>query len=138
MKTKLIILIFVASLVVFISILYINFSLLILEKEEIIATLIVGDKAGFDTNNTALTFGMIKPGSTLNRNLIIENNYDFPIKVEFSVKGDIKRFLVFEEVIYLDSGEEKTVSISTINPVHEDYGNYSGKMNVYFKRNLWG
>ena len=138
MKNKLIILIFVASLVVFISIFYINFSLLILEKEEIVAILIVGDKAGFDVNSTALTFGMITAGSSSSRNLIIENNYDFPIKVEFNVKGDIKRFLVFEKVVYLDSGENKTVSIGTIDPVNEEYGNYSGKVIVVTKRNLYG
>ena len=136
MKKKLTIFLLILSLVMFLSVLYIN-SKIVLKKEEIIATLMVGDKAGFDTNNTALTFGMITSGSSSSRNLIIENTYNFPIKCEFSVEGDIRRFLVFDEVVYLDIGEEKTVSIGTITATNESYGNYSGKMIVATKRNVW-
>lgn len=135
MKNKLTILLLIISLVLFLSVIYIN-SKVVLKKEEIIATLMVGDKAGFDTNNTALTFGMLTSGSGSSRNLIIENNYNFPIKFEFSVEGNIQRFLVFDEVVYLDIGEEKTVSISTIIATNESYGNYSGKMIIVTKRNV--
>ena len=81
---------FVISLAMFLVMLYIN-SNLVLEKKEIIATLSVGDEAGFDINNTVLTFGMITSNSQ--RILTIENTYDFPIKLEFEVEGNIKKRL---------------------------------------------
>lgn len=134
-KNKLIILMFVISVVMFLFVLYIN-SALVLKKEEIIATLMIGDRVGFDINKTALTFGMIASGTNSKRDLIVENNYSFPIEVQFSVKGNIKEFLVFEEVIYLESGENKTISINTITATNEEYGNYSGKMIIITKRDF--
>lgn len=134
-KNKLIILMFVISLIIFLLILYLN-SLMILEKKEIITTLMIGNKTGFDLNTTALTFGRITFGSSAQRNLIIKNQYDFPIKVEFSVKGDIKKFLVFEKIVPIEVGEEKTISITAINPIDTEYGNYSGKMIVIIKKNF--
>lgn len=134
-KNKLIILMFVAILIMFLLILYLN-SLMVLEKEEIITTLIIGNKTGFDLNTTALTFGMITLGSSSQRNLIIKNDYNLPIKVEFSVKGDIKKFLIFEKVISLEAGEEKTIGITAISPVDMGYGDYSGKMTIITKRNI--
>ena len=81
MKVKLTIFLLAVSLIIFLSVICIN-SKIVLKKEEIIATLMVGDKAGFDTNNAALTFGMITTGSNSNRNLVIENSYNFPIKFD--------------------------------------------------------
>ena len=115
-KNKLIILIFAASLIMFLLVLYLNF-LMVLEKEEIAATLSIGDRTGFDLNTSALTFGMITSGFSSQRSLIINNDYDFPIQVEFSVKGNIKKFLVFAKVVPLEAGEEKTVGITAIRPV---------------------
>ena len=134
-KNKLIIFMFIASLTMFLLILYLNSSI-ILAKEEISTTLIIGDKIGFDLNTTALTFGMITFGSSSQRNLIIKNHYDFPIKIEFSAKGDIKKFLVFDKVVPIKVGEEKTIGINAINHADAEYGNYSGKIIVITKKNI--
>lgn len=125
--------IFILSISLFLVALYIM-STIILEKKEITATVRVGDIAGFDANATALTFGTITPHSSSYRNLTIENNYVFPIKVEFHAKGNITEFLLFDKMIYLDVGEKKSVRIDTIIPVDEKHGYYSGKMVVVMKR----
>ena len=135
MEKKLVIFIFALSVILFLTALYIN-SLIVLEKKEIIATLSVGDTAGFDANATALTFGTITSGSSAYRNLTIENNYNFPIRAEFDVKGDIKEFLIFDKIIYLDAGEKKFIRINTIIPVNESYGDYSGKIVAVMKRHV--
>ncbi|MFH1787745.1 MAG: hypothetical protein ABH811_03070 [archaeon] len=137
MKKKLTIFLLIMSLAMFLLVLYVN-SKIVLKEEEIIATLIVGKKSGFDANTTALTFGMIAPGSSSSRSLVIENGYDFPIKVEFSAKGNIADFLIFEKIIYLDPRETSKLSIGTIIITNENPGNYSGKMIVITKRNLFG
>ena len=125
--------IFVLSISLFLVALYIR-SAIILEKKEIIATVRIGGIAGFDTNATALTFGTITPHSSSYRNLTIENNYVFPIKIEFHAKGNITEFLVFDKIVYLDVGEKKFIKISTIIPIDENYGYYSGKITVIMKR----
>jgi len=135
MKKKLVIFIFALSVILFLTALYIN-SFIVLEKKEIIATLSIGDTAGFDVNATALTFGTITSGSSAYRNLTIENNYNFPIKVKFDVKGNITEFLIFDKIIYLDAGEKKFIRINTIVPVNESYGDYSGKIIVVMKRHI--
>ena len=127
--------IFVLSISLFLVTLYIK-SAVVLEKKEIIATLRVGNIAGFDANATALTFGTITSGSRSYRDLTIENNYVFPIKVEFRAKGNITGFLVFDKVVYLDVGEKKSIKISTIVPVDEKYGSYSGKIVVVMKKDF--
>lgn len=128
----------ILSLGLFLFTLYIKSSI-VLEKREIIATLQVGNIAGFDANATALTFGTITSGSVSSRNLTIENNYKFPIKVEFSTKGNITEFLIFEEVIYLDVAEKKPVKIRTISAIDnidKKYGNYFGKMIIVIKKDI--
>ncbi len=123
------------SIFLFLIVFYIN-SLMVLEKKEIVATLRTGDTAGFDVNTTALTFGTISFGTFSQRSLILENNYDFPLEVEFKVKGNITKFLIFDKFVYLESNEKKSVQISTITLTENDSGNYSGKMIVLFKKRL--
>ena len=125
--------ILVLSISLFLVALYIK-SAVVLEKKEIIATLRVGAIAGFDANASALTFGTITSHSRSYRDLTIENNYVFPIKVEFHARGNITEFLVFDKVVYLDVEEKKSIKISTIIPVDEDYGSYSGKIVIVMKR----
>jgi len=127
---------FILSLIFFIYILYFQ-SKLILDKQEIIAKLKIGEPIAFDVNSTALVFGRLPIGSSSNRDIKFSNNYEFPIKAEFSVKGDIKDFLVFDKVVYLDVGEKKNVTISTVSiPEATEYGNYSGIMTIVFKRDI--
>lgn len=129
------ILLFIISLAIFLFTLYIN-STIILEKKEIIAILKIGERAGFNVNETALTFGTIIPGSSAHRNLTLENNYTFPIKFEFRVKGNIKEFLIFDRVVYLGAGEEKSIRIRTITPNDKDYGDYFGKILIRIKKDI--
>lgn len=107
-----------------------------LERKEIITTLKVGEVASFDLNQTALTFGTLYPGLSSSRNLTIENSYDFPIIFEFKANGKIKKFLTFDEIIFLDSGEKKSISIRAKIPEGENYGNYSGKIIVNIKKSI--
>jgi len=122
----LIIFLFFISFLIFLFTLYF-YSTVILEKKEIITTLSIGNIIAFDLNQTILSFGTIISNASSHKNLIIENNYDFPIKVKFKVEGDIEEFLVFDEIINLEIGEKKIVSINTI-PINKDSGSYSGKI----------
>ena len=97
----------------------------------------IGNQIGFDTNNTALIFGMISSGSSSQRNIFLENSYSFPIEVEFKLKGDIKEFLVFDKVVYLSAGEVKEIAFYAQAPPSSEFGNYSGIFSVVFKKYLF-
>jgi hypothetical protein len=106
----------------------------VLEKRELGASLSVGNRTGFNVTEQ-LSFGMLAPGNAASRDdIILTNDYDFPIKVEFSVEGNIEPFLIYEKVIYLNPGESKEVGVSTITISDEPQGFYSGKMIVVFKK----
>ncbi len=125
--------IFVLSLCLFFFITYLKY-IDVLEKIEFNATLSVGDIPSFNVDTSALLFGTIAINTSSQRILIVGNNYDFPIKVEFSVEGDIAEFLVFDKIIFLDVEESKEVKISTIILTDEKQGNYSGKFIATFKK----
>ena len=132
---------FFSLIIFFLSVLIIFFSLflsqsLILYKKEIPTTLRIGETPAFNLDNSTLSFGTIAPNTTASRTIKLENNYSFPIIASFSSKGNISKFLIFEEKVKLLSREEKVVTISTILPGEEDYGNYSGKILVVMKREI--
>ena len=118
--------IFVLILCLFFFVTYLKY-IDVLEKIEFNATLSVGDIPSFNVDTSELLFGTISINTSSQRTLTVENNYDFPIQVEFSVEGDIAEFLVFDKIIFLDVEESKEVNISTIILTDEKQGNYSGK-----------
>jgi len=130
------------SVVIFllsILLLFLSFLLvhsLVLYEQEILVDLQVGQIPGFNLDKSILSFGTIAPNMSGSRTIKLENNYPFPIIALFSSKGNISKFLIFEEKIKLLSKEEKIVTISTILSREEDYGNYSGKINVVLKREI--
>jgi len=125
--------IFVLSLCLFFFVAYLKY-ISFLVKVEVVNTLRVGDVPSFNVDTSALTFGTIAFNTSSQRTLTVENNYDFPIKVEFSVEGNIWEFLVFDKIIFLDVEESKEINISTIILTDEKQGNYSGKFITTIKK----
>ena len=124
---------FVLSLCLFLFVIYLK-HINVIKIIELNAILSVGDVPSFNTENDTLYFGTITSNTSSQRTLTVENNYDFPIKVEFSVKGNIEEFLVFDKIIFLDVEESKEVNISTIILTDEKQGNYSGRFIVTIKK----
>lgn len=131
-----IVFIFILSCLLFLFSFYLNKNI-VLDEQGVFTSLMIGDKVGFDTNNTALTFGMIPAGGSSQRNISLENSYNFPIEVEFKLKGDIKEFLVFDKVVYLSAGEVKEIAFYAQAPPSSEFGNYSGIFSVVFKKHLF-
>lgn len=106
----------------------------VLDTKELEASLSIGDHTGFDVSKDRLGFGMITEGSKATReDILVKNNYNFPIYLEFNTEGNISEFLVYNDFIYLEPGEEKNISISTIVIGDEAYGDYIGKFKIVFK-----
>jgi len=97
-------------------------------------TLTVGNHTGFDLNKTVLSFGTITNGTSSSRNITINNNYDFPVRFEFDVQGNISKFLVYSKNIYLNPKEEKSIMFLTHFVSNETFGEYSGRIIMKVKK----
>lgn len=136
---KKILLIFVITLLI-ISLIFLIFSIIkvinyskIIEKKEIGAYLIVSDHYGFDVNNTIFAFGMVVPGGSVTRQLIVQNKYDFPISVEVVPKEDMKKFVENQKFIVL---KNQTIikAVSAHTSFKTNYGNYTGNISIIVRR----
>jgi hypothetical protein len=136
-KNKIYILVFIFLLF---SILLLVFSLIfrssvILSKKEIPMSLTIGNKTGFNVSKEAISFGTLSNGTSATRDDIsIINNYNFEISLEISVEGDIKNFVIYDPIVYLNPKESKNLTFSTITITNESYGFYNGKAVIVFKR----
>ncbi len=124
------VIILILSLIFLILTLYSNFSYL--DKKTFEASLEVSDTTGFDLNDTALTFGNLIPGSKSTRNIIIENNYGFPIYLTIKARGEIAEFLDFERIVEVEKNETKKIGF-TASISQNASGTYTGEVIVTIK-----
>ena len=83
-----------------------------------------------------LHFGRFKAGSSsVTRPVDITNGLDFPLTAHLRAYEWIQ---FSENDFRLDPGEVKEVRIISSVPYGTDYGNYSGSIDVVFKRALIG
>ncbi len=126
------IVLFLVAILFFLASVFIKDS--VLEKREISVRFQIDDVTGLKVENETLDFGRITYESKGVKNILISNNFGFPIKVEFKARGDVKDFLVFKPVVYLESFEKKEIKISTVVFHDEPYGDYTGVLEVVFKK----
>jgi hypothetical protein len=127
------------------SILLIAFSFFlnrgIVEKQEIIFSFGVSDKAGIDLNKTILSLGNVIPGGTsLSRGFEITNYHDFPVIADVYAKcnqnADMSKFLDFEKQVKIPSKESYRILVVATAPKGEPYANYTGKIVVVLKKDI--
>lgn len=105
-----------------------------LQSQTFYTSVNVTDTLGFDVNRTALTFGNIIRGGSSTRKIKIDNSYNFPVVVHVSADGNMKDLLNFEEELYLEQGETKSVSFSVFADDNASEGVYSGNVSFEFYR----
>ncbi|HKL24204.1 MAG TPA: hypothetical protein VJ912_02630 [Candidatus Nanoarchaeia archaeon] len=134
-KTKIIIpiLLFCISISIF-FLLFLNNQSEIIEKKSTPISLNISDKAGFDLNKSALTFGNLIPGTSSEREIIIKNNYEFPLNVEIQVQGDIKKYLEYKKIVKIEPNKKKKINFIARIPKKEEQRKYSGKVIVIMKK----
>lgn len=106
----------------------------VLQKQIIPTKVTIGNKRGIDANPETLSFGNVTFESYGSRNLSIGNSFDFPVKYGFDVEGNISEYLVFPDEVYLEVGEIKTLSFSTIFITNEPKGHYNGRFIVKVRK----
>ena len=133
-KNRLIVL---ALIIFFVSLVNLFFSVYIgekrvLEKRTFYMRVIVSNKTGIDLNSSAIIFGMVLPGSSSTRSLLLENKYNKDVEVDFSFDGNISEFIKVERGI-IKAGETKSLGVSVVIPKNQPYGVYEGNLTVILK-----
>ena len=132
-SVNLFVFIFLVLIAVCLIFFHIN-SFFILDEVKIYTGAILGDKPGFDLNNTALTFGRVVPGSGASRDISIKNNFDKPINVIITSKGEISDFLIASENDFiLMPNEGRNISFSVFFPKGSEIKKYEGWINIKVK-----
>ncbi len=132
-RTFTILLFVIAAALFFISL----FSLFIvstpLERRMLDASVTISsNKGGFDVNQSALTFGIVTPGSSSTRTVSVDNPYSFPIILRISSAGPIDPFLSYTSVVAIPVGESKRISFSIVSDQQTPLGFYPGQVTFTF------
>jgi hypothetical protein len=107
----------------------------ILEKKEIPANFIIGERLGFDLNSSALTFGMLPPGASSSRAIEITNDFNREVFVSiYSSRSIIKFTRISENDFYLAPGETRSVSFTVYTEKNSTFGQYNGFIKIIIKK----
>ena len=97
----------------------------------------VADKVGVNVDDDAIYFGKVYPGNTARRIIELSNNYEDPLKVSITIKGEISPFVsVSQNEFILEPGEDKVVTYYASTTKETPKLNYTGETRVFFKRKL--
>lgn len=128
-----VILFVVAAALFFLSLFSFVTSLIPLESKTVYASVTISEeRAGFDVNGTALTFGIMQPGGSVTRAISVSNPYAFPIVMRISTAGPIAPLLFHTKALRLDAGETERVSFSVLALEGVSPGFYEGDVTFTF------
>lgn len=97
----------------------------------------VGEITGIDIDSSKLNFGRILKDSSVVRNVVVENEYEFPVKIDIFVTKNIHDYLFLNSKVVLPSKEDIKIPITLYVPKNIELGNYSGQIKFRFKRNYF-
>ena len=95
--------------------------------------LTVGDYVGVNTDTDALWFGTVMPGEMGNRWININSTEQS--KVVLEVSGELASWVsVSDNNFIVESGENKSIKVTALVLETAKYGDYAGKLNIYFRK----
>lgn len=98
----------------------------------------VGDHFGLNADADAIRFGMVIPGTSGERSVLISNNAAYPLSVIILKSGDIAGWVDISENNFILKKNESRQIIFWLNaPKNSDFGNYTGKVQIIFKKVLF-
>ena len=98
----------------------------------------VNDHFGLNADSDAIKFGMIMPGTSSERSIMVNNSAAYPLKVVILKSGYIADWVkVSENNFILEEYGNRTVIFDVSAPKNSNYGNYTGKIKIIFKKILF-
>jgi|TARA_B100001964_G_scaffold94910_1_gene106364 uncharacterized membrane protein len=99
----------------------------------------VDDHFGLNADADAIKFGMIMPGTSGERSIMVNNSAAYPLKAIILKSGYIADWVkVSENNFILKENENRQIIFEVSAPENADYGNYTGEVKIIFKKTLFG
>ena len=98
----------------------------------------VGDHFGINADSGMINFGMIMPGTYGERGVVVSNNASYSLRVIILKTGQMAEWVkVSENNFILKGNENKEVIFEVYAPENIEFGNYTGKIDIIFKKILF-
>ncbi len=95
----------------------------------------VGDHFGLNADADAIRFGMVKPGTSGERSIFVNNSAAYPLRVIILKSGYIADWVTTSDNNFvLSQNEGKDIIFEVHAPKNAYYGNYNGKVQIIFKK----
>lgn len=118
----------------FLTYLFYNFFVI----EDIIALdmkLKVGANIGLNADTDCINFGKLMPGTSGERAIFMTNKASYPLRVAILKSGYIADWVdISENNFVLKKKERKKIVFEAFAPENFDFGNYTGKVQIIFKK----
>ena len=106
-----------------------------LKTETIQVQFSVGNSVGIDVDSTALNYGRILPGGLAVRNVIVNNSYDIPVKVNIFISSGLEKYVSSEKNnVVLPPFSQEKISFYLVTQTETNQGNYSGTVKFVFRK----
>jgi len=100
---------------------------------EIDAFFMVGNRSGFAIEDEYLNFGMITPGGASNKEITLHSFGDEPVLVYVEFGDNLINYTwVSDNNFILEPHNNVTLSFSAGNVDELEFGNYTGKVKIYY------
>lgn len=93
----------------------------------------VGKTFGVTVDTNELNFGRVTPGSSITRNIIIDNTYEEPIRTKILATKNIVDFLFVDSDFIMLPGNKTKIPLTLKIPEDASFGNYKGKIKFEFR-----
>lgn len=103
----------------------------IYDVKEVNAAFIIGKKIGLSADADVLNFGIVPPGGSSTKEMVLYHEYKEPLKIKIVYTGNIAEVIGPIEPFYLEPKIEKKVSISAY-AVSDENITYTGTVKVFF------
>ncbi len=98
----------------------------------------VGGHFGINADADAMKFGMIMPGTSGERSILVSNSATYPLRVVILKSGDMADWVnPSENKFILKENESKQIIFEVNAPKNSNFGNYTGKVKIIFKKVLF-
>jgi hypothetical protein len=115
--------------IILVGVIMINFYLFMTKpiyQEEVAVAFQVGEDYGLLATNHSLDFGILIPGSSVDRFVTLENKYSFPMEIKVFISPEIHGYIFGSKNVVIDPYEEVVYRVSLQIPRNMTYQNVSG------------
>lgn len=101
------------------------------EQIEVNLRVNVSEEIGIVINDNIVDFGNLPVGMNSNKKVILQNDFNFPVKVQVFLDGNISELIYGESEVFLLGDSQEVYDINIYLPKNLNKSVYTGK--IYFK-----